>query len=169
MLFYWIFRILVLDFYYFFLVLLYFGILLSVIFFFIRFLDSDPLKRCLIICVGILFISCYMSLGIHSWYSYFIVLIFLRGIFSLLTYFCSICNYNMFFSYYYWFIFSLFFVFFCLFFDLDYFCFFSDANFVIIYYDFNYYYVFWIVFVLLLLLNLIRFSFSGGLIFMRGL
>nr|YP_009679046.1 NADH dehydrogenase subunit 6 [Setaria labiatopapillosa]QDF64274.1 NADH dehydrogenase subunit 6 [Setaria labiatopapillosa] len=152
----------------FFVFLFYFSIVFSILFFFLSFLDWDPLKSCLMMCIGIIFMSCYMSLGIHSWYSYFIILIFLSGIFSLLTYFCSLCNYNFYINYYY----NFFFLFFCMiclfFFDFDYSMFYFDNNFIVIYYDFNYYYIFWIVFVLLLLLNLISYSFSG-LSYMRSL
>nr|YP_003734889.1 NADH dehydrogenase subunit 6 [Setaria digitata]ACZ44413.1 NADH dehydrogenase subunit 6 [Setaria digitata] len=145
---------------------LYVSVLFSVFFFFLSFLDWDPLKSCLMMCVGIIFMGFYVSLGIHSWYSYFIILVFLSGIFSLLTYFCSLCNYNLYVNYYY--VYFFFFFFFVFFFDLDFCFFYFDYNFVCIYYDFNYYYIFWIIFVLLLLLNLISFSFNGGG-FMRGL
>nr|YP_010481282.1 NADH dehydrogenase subunit 6 [Dipetalonema gracile]UVN17309.1 NADH dehydrogenase subunit 6 [Dipetalonema gracile] len=146
----------------------YFSFFLSFLFFCFSFLDWDPLKSCVMMCFGVLFMSCYVSLGLHVWYSYFIVLIFLSGIFSLLTYFCSICNFVSFYSYYYWFFMVILVFLFLFFFDFD-FCFFLlDFNFFVIYYDFSYYCVFWIVFVLFLLLNLLSFVFCQA-VFMRGL
>nr|AOP18645.1 NADH dehydrogenase subunit 6 [Dirofilaria repens] len=147
----------------------YFSVFLAFFMFCLSFLESDPLKNCVMKCLGILFMSCYLSLGVHVWYSYFVILIFLSGIFFLLTYFCSMISFNYFYKYYYFFFFFLFFLFFFFFFDFDVFSFFFlDYNFLCIYYDFNYYYVFWIIFVLFLFLVLFSFSFNGGG-YMRGL
>nr|WGC93661.1 NADH dehydrogenase subunit 6 [Mansonella perstans] len=155
----------------FFYYLLYCSFFVSVLMFCFSFLEWDPLKSSVLMCLGILFMSCYISLGLHVWYSYFVILIFLSGVFSLLTYFCSLSNFSDYNNYFYLFvvlIFSLFILVF--FFDYDFFFFCHlDFNFLYIYYDFNYYYIFWIVFVLLLFLSLISFSLSSGLVFMRGL
>nr|YP_003875469.1 NADH dehydrogenase subunit 6 [Chandlerella quiscali]ADL39027.1 NADH dehydrogenase subunit 6 [Chandlerella quiscali] len=145
----------------------YIVVFFSFFLFCLSFLEWDPLKSCIIMCMGIISMSFYVSLGVHVWYSYFIVLLFLSGIFSLLTYFCSlsfcVSNYN----YRYFFFFLFFVVFFLFFFNYDFVSFFLDFNFLNIYYVFNFYYIFWIVFILFLLLSLISFSFGNGC-YMRG-
>nr|BAV81416.1 NADH dehydrogenase subunit 6 [Litomosoides sigmodontis] len=148
--------------------LIYFSIFLSFLFFCLSFLSTDPLMSCVMMCVGIFFLSCYVSLGLHVWYCYFVVLIFLSGIFSLLTYFCSMCNYGYCLDYRVVFFFLFFCVLFLFFVDLDFSFFFYNGNFLYIYYDFSYYYVFWIVMVLFLLLLLLSFNFGDGC-YMRGL
>lgn len=157
------------DFLTFLLYFFYFSFFLSILFFCLSFLDWDPMKSCIMICLGILFISCYISLGVHVWYSYFIVLIFLSGIFSLLTYFCSISGCNYYYNYGYFFVVFIFFCFlFFIFFDYDFFFFNFDYDFLSICYDFNFYYVFWVVLILFILLSLIRFN-LGCDRFIRGL
>nr|YP_010837674.1 NADH dehydrogenase subunit 6 [Mansonella sp. 'DEUX']WGC93683.1 NADH dehydrogenase subunit 6 [Mansonella sp. 'DEUX']WGC93695.1 NADH dehydrogenase subunit 6 [Mansonella sp. 'DEUX'] len=150
---------------------LYCSFFISMLVFCFSFLEGDPLKSSVLMCLGILFMSCYISLGLHVWYSYFVILVFLSGVFSLLTYFCSLSNFNSYNNYFYLIVVLFFLLFiFYFFFDYDFFFFCHlDLNFLCIYYDFNYYYIFWIVFVLLLFLSLISFSLSGSLIFMRGL
>nr|AFB71302.1 NADH dehydrogenase subunit 6 [Wuchereria bancrofti] len=147
----------------------YFSFFLSLLFFCLSFLDWDPMKSCISMCLGILFMSCYISLGVHVWYSYFIVLIFLSGIFSLLTYFCSLSGYCYYYNYnYFLFVFIFFCFLFFVFFDYDFFSFNLGYDFLGICYDFNFYYVFWVVLVLFLLLSLISINLSYGM-FMRGL
>nr|ADN52152.1 NADH dehydrogenase subunit 6 [Loa loa] len=146
----------------------YISIFFAFLFFSLSFLDWDPLKSCIMMCLGILFMSCYISLGVHIWYSYFIILLFLSGIFSLLTYFCSMSNFIFFYNYNYFYLFSFFCLFFLFCFDYDFFSVYFDFNFLSIYYDFSYYYVFWIIFILFLLLVLVSFNF-GSDCFMRGL
>nr|WGC93707.1 NADH dehydrogenase subunit 6 [Mansonella sp.] len=152
----------------FFYYLLYCSFFISVLMFCFSFLEWDPLKSSVAMCLGILFMSCYVSLGLHVWYSYFIILIFLSGVFSLLTYFCSLSNFSSYDNYFYLFV-VLFFLLlvFVFLFDFDFFFCYLDLNFLCVYYDFSYYYVFWIVFILLLFLNLMSFSLGDGS-FMRG-
>lgn len=140
----------------------YLSIFVSFLFFCLRFLNWDPLKSCVMMCLGVLLMGCYVSLGIHVWYCYFIVLIFISGIFSLLTYFCSISNLCDFRNFYYIFFSFLVCFFFVYYGDFSFDFFFYDFNFLVIYYDFSYYYVFWIVFVLLLFLRLVSFNFDGS-------
>nr|YP_010938366.1 NADH dehydrogenase subunit 6 [Mansonella ozzardi]WLE64572.1 NADH dehydrogenase subunit 6 [Mansonella ozzardi]WLV27608.1 NADH dehydrogenase subunit 6 [Mansonella ozzardi]WLW41718.1 NADH dehydrogenase subunit 6 [Mansonella ozzardi]WLW41742.1 NADH dehydrogenase subunit 6 [Mansonella ozzardi]WLW41754.1 NADH dehydrogenase subunit 6 [Mansonella ozzardi] len=153
----------------FFYVLMYCSFFFSVLMFCFSCLEWNPLKSCVSLCLGILFMSCYISLGLHVWYSYFIILIFLSGVFSLLTYFCSMSNFSYYENYFY--IFVMFFVvllFFLFFFDYDFFSHYLDFNFLCVYYDFNYYYIFWVISLLLLFLNLISYN-LGDKCYMRGL
>uniref|UniRef100_A0A8R1TNC7 NADH dehydrogenase subunit 6 n=1 Tax=Onchocerca volvulus TaxID=6282 RepID=A0A8R1TNC7_ONCVO len=139
----------------------YVSVFFAFVFFCLSFLDWDPLKSCVMMCLGVMSMSCYVSLGVHVWYSYFVVLIFFSGIFSLLTYFCSMSNFIFYYNYF--FFFSLFLVsfFFVFVVDFDFSLFFSDFNFLYVCYDFSYYYVFWVVFILFLFLILISFSLNG--------
>nr|YP_007890908.1 NADH dehydrogenase subunit 6 [Spirocerca lupi]AGI51578.1 NADH dehydrogenase subunit 6 [Spirocerca lupi] len=89
-------------------------------------------------------------------------LIFLSGVLSLLTYVCGLVNYNMYYNYVFFGVLFFFVFFWYFFFGGDfYFDFFSDFNFLLLYYDINYLSVFWLVIILILLLNFISFNLKG--------
>nr|QRZ60651.1 NADH dehydrogenase subunit 6 [Spirocerca lupi] len=148
---------------------LFFSVFISLLCFCLCFLDGEPLKSCVLFCLGVLFMSIFISLGIHVWYSYFMVLIFLSGVLSLLTYVCGLVNYNLYYNYVFFGV-LFFFIFFWYFFfgGVFYFDFFSDFNFLLLYYDINYLFVFWLVIILILLLNFISFNLNGSCC-LRGL
>nr|ASS35170.1 NADH dehydrogenase subunit 6 [Thelazia callipaeda] len=139
-----------------------FMIFLSFFFFVLMFLEWNYFSSCLMMVLGVICLSCFLSLGVHSWYSYFIILVFLSGILSMLTYFCSLGGFNWSFSYYYFFLF-FFICFSCFgFFDLDFFEFFLSDYFFVFGYDFNYYYIFWLLLVLFFFLFGLSFSLKGS-------
>src|SRR5690606_23092515 len=75
------------------------------------YLNIDPIKSCLYLVFSLIFISPLVSFGFQVWYSYFICLIFLSGIFVILVYFSSLSKYNFFkFSFYFLIFFSFFFI-----------------------------------------------------------
>lgn len=61
---------------------------------FLCYLRVDPIKSCLFLVLSLLVLSPFISFGIQIWYSYFICIIFLRGIFVILVYFTRISKYN---------------------------------------------------------------------------
>ena len=69
---------------------------MGVFFSFFCYLSVDPIKSCLFLVISLLVVSPFLSFGFQIWYSYFICMVFLRGIFVILVYFTSISKYNFF-------------------------------------------------------------------------
>ena len=69
-------------------------IFLSIISTFFCYLNIDPIKSCLFLVISLIFIRPLISLGKQVWFSYFVCLIFLSGIFVILVYFSSLSKYN---------------------------------------------------------------------------
>nr|YP_011004208.1 NADH dehydrogenase subunit 6 [Metathelazia capsulata]WPS93543.1 NADH dehydrogenase subunit 6 [Metathelazia capsulata] len=141
--------------------MMYFFIFFSIFFCCLCFLEKEVMMSSLYLTLAVLSFCPLISLGFHSWYSYFIVLVFLSGVLSLLVYLCSIMDFNYSFSFFYYnFFFSFFWSFFYFsFLSYDYYLVF-DTDFYVIFMDFNYYYMFWIVFVLSLFLNFVSYFLS---------
>ena len=57
------------------------------------YLSIDPIKSCLYLVLSLILLTPYLSLINEVWYSYFICIIFLRGIFVILVYFTRISKY----------------------------------------------------------------------------
>lgn len=57
------------------------------------YLSIDPIKSCLYLVLSLILLTPYLSLINEVWYSYFICIIFLSGIFVILVYFTSISKY----------------------------------------------------------------------------
>ena len=57
------------------------------------YLSIDPIKSCLYLVLSLILLTPYLSLINEVWYSYFICMIFLRGIFVILVYFTRISKY----------------------------------------------------------------------------
>lgn len=66
----------------------------SLIFRLFCYLNIDPIKSCLFLILSLLSISSLLSFGTQIWFSYFVCIIFLRGIFVILVYFSSLSKYN---------------------------------------------------------------------------
>nr|YP_010332248.1 NADH dehydrogenase subunit 6 [Tetrameres grusi]UNY39747.1 NADH dehydrogenase subunit 6 [Tetrameres grusi] len=139
----------------------FFVLFVSIFFFCVCFLEWEPLKSCLCFSFGVLLMSFYFSFGLYVWYSYFVVLVFLSGVMSLMSYLCSLVNYGFYVNCYSYFFVFVFFV--LLFFvDFDYYDYlYFDCDFFLLGYDFYYLFVFWLVFILLLFLCLISFVFDS--------
>ena len=60
--------------------------ILSLFFCWIRFIRIDPLKRALNLIVSTIFGVVYFRIFFYSWFRYFVILVFLRGVFSILLY-----------------------------------------------------------------------------------
>lgn len=128
---------------------------------FLSYINLDPIKRCFFLIFSLIFSIPLMSFIIHVWFSYFVCLLFLRGIFVILVYFSRLSKINLvksqltLFS----FLLTLFFIYPLFVFESRY------LNLNAFYYE-----VYWslLVFVLLVLLFFINFSsyylnFSGAL------
>lgn len=70
-------------------------IILIITFSVLMYLNIDPLKSCLFLIRFLIFYLIFLSLNSHIWYSYFICLIFVRGILAILVYFTSLSNLNL--------------------------------------------------------------------------
>jgi len=73
---------------------MYFFLVFSLFLSYICYLSIDPMKRCLYLILSLIVITPFLSLLNEVWYSYFICIIFLRGIFVILVYFTRISKYN---------------------------------------------------------------------------
>lgn len=126
----------------------------------ISYVNIDPMKSSFFLIFSLLFRMPLMSMSLHIWFSYFVCLLFLSGIFVILVYFSSLSKVNVTKSY---------FVFVCFFLSL---CIFPLFIFKGDYLNLRgfYYSVYWLIFVYILgvLLFFINFrsyflNFSGAL------
>nr|YP_009178988.1 NADH dehydrogenase subunit 6 [Passalurus ambiguus]ALJ93252.1 NADH dehydrogenase subunit 6 [Passalurus ambiguus] len=69
---------------------LFFSIVMCVFFYY----NLDPMKCSFFLVLSLLFISPVMSFGVHVWYSYFVCMIFLSGVFVILVYFSSLSSFS---------------------------------------------------------------------------
>ena len=135
--------------------------ILSVIRRIIRYINIDPIKSRFFLIFSLLFSIPLISFRIHIWFSYFVCLLFLRGIFVILVYFSRLSKINVVKSY------------------LPFLCFLLTILFLIPYFVFNtnylnlsgfYFSIYWYIFayILLILVFFINFrsyflNFSGAL------
>lgn len=56
----------------------------------LSYINLDPIKRCFFLIFSLLIIIPLISFFLHVWFSYFICLLFLSGIFVILVYFSSL-------------------------------------------------------------------------------
>lgn len=127
----------------------------------ISYINIDPIKSSFFLIFSLLFRIPLMSFSLHIWFSYFVCLLFLSGIFVILVYFSRLSKINLNKSFLYLFCFVLRIIYL----SLDYlfnFSFLSLRGF--------YYRIYWFVFVFILgiLIFFMNFSsyylnFSGGL------
>nr|QXU74738.1 NADH dehydrogenase subunit 6 [Wellcomia compar] len=68
---------------------MFFSVLMCVFFYF----SLDPMKCSFFLVLSLFFILPVISFGVYVWYSYYICMIFLSGIFVILVYFSSLSNY----------------------------------------------------------------------------
>lgn len=59
------------------------------------YLSVDPLKSCLFLIRFLVFYLIFLSLGKNIWFSYFICIIFVRGILAVLIYFTSLSRLSL--------------------------------------------------------------------------
>lgn len=69
--------------------------ILSVVRRIISYINIDPMKRRFFLIFSLLFRMPLMSFRIHIWFSYFVCLLFLRGIFVILVYFSRLSKINV--------------------------------------------------------------------------
>jgi hypothetical protein len=74
--------------------LLLFFLFISIFFCYISYVHYDPLKSCLYLIFSLLFILLVINNFGKIWFSFFICLIFLRGIFVILIYFSGLSTFN---------------------------------------------------------------------------
>lgn len=134
---------------------------MSIFIILISYLNIDPLKSSFFLIFSLLFSLPLITFRIHIWFSYFVCLLFLRGIFVILVYFSSLSKFGLN-KNYFWYI--------CLFirFFLFVFCFcFFNSNLSLVSFYFEIYFVLFcfILFSLLLFINFRRYflNFSGAL------
>lgn len=65
----------------------------SLIFCLFSYVSQDPIKRSFFLIFSLLGLVPAISFGVYVWYSYFICLLFLRGIFVIVVYFSRISSY----------------------------------------------------------------------------
>ena len=68
--------------------------MLSLFISFLCYLSVDPIKSCLYLVLSLILATPYLSLVNETWFSYFVCIVFLRGIFVILVYFTSMSKYN---------------------------------------------------------------------------
>ena len=68
-------------------------IILSLFVSLLCYLSIDPIKSCLYLVLSLILLTPYLSIINEVWYSYFVCIIFLSGIFVILVYFTSISKY----------------------------------------------------------------------------
>lgn len=127
----------------------------------LSYINLDPIKSRFFLIISLLFRIPLISFSIHIWFSYFICLLFLSGIFVILVYFSRLSKINLNKSYLYFVVLLLRFLF--LNFDFIF-------NFVFLNLSGFYYRIYWFIFafILSILLFFINFSsyylnFSGAL------
>nr|YP_009161997.1 NADH dehydrogenase subunit 6 [Litoditis aff. marina PmII]AKS28847.1 NADH dehydrogenase subunit 6 [Litoditis aff. marina PmII] len=69
--------------------------LLSVLSSIISYMNIDPMKSSFFLIFSLLFSMPLMSMSMHIWFSYFVCLLFLSGIFVILVYFSSLSKINV--------------------------------------------------------------------------
>lgn len=139
--------------------IIYLFVFITLIFSLFCYLSIDPIKSCLYLVLGLLTISPLLSLGLQIWFSYFVCLIFLRGIFVILVYFSSLSKYNFY-------KFSISFLIFAGLIFVPFFFFYGQSNYLYSLYFLNFFYLFfYIIIILLLFINFTRYflNFSGAL------
>lgn len=77
--------------------LLWICVLGSVFICFLFYLSIDPLKSSIYLVMSLILISLILSYGVCLWYSYYICLVFLRGVFIIMVYFSRLSNFKYFF------------------------------------------------------------------------
>ena len=132
----------------------------SLLFCLLSYLNGDPIKSCFFLIFSMLFCMPVMSLVSYSWYSYFICMLFLSGVFVILVYFSSLSSLFFFSSYFVLvaIFLSLFFFFFVFFFE-------GLLGLNVFYYELNVFLLFYLVFILLGFMSFVSYylSFSGAL------
>lgn len=131
----------------------------SLIFSLFCYLNIDPMKRCLFLILSLLSLSPFLSFGNEIWFSYFVCIVFLSGIFVILVYFSSLSKYNFFvFSFRIFIFFGLFF------FPLFIYNSFNLKLFRLYYLNYIFYF-YWVVFSLFIFINFTSYflNFSGAL------
>lgn len=68
---------------------LFFSFVLRVFFYY----SLDPVKVSLFMVAALLFLMPGLSGGYYVWYSYYVGLVFLRGVFVILVYFCRLAKF----------------------------------------------------------------------------
>nr|YP_010705377.1 NADH dehydrogenase subunit 6 [Rhabdias kafunata]WCQ82425.1 NADH dehydrogenase subunit 6 [Rhabdias kafunata] len=61
----------------------------------ISYMNIDPMKSSFFLICSLLFSMPIISFGLHIWFSYFICLLFLSGIFVILVYFSSLSKFSV--------------------------------------------------------------------------
>nr|YP_009186368.1 NADH dehydrogenase subunit 6 [Strongyloides ratti]BAT21196.1 NADH dehydrogenase subunit 6 [Strongyloides ratti] len=139
----------------------FFFLFFSVLFCYFSFLSMDPMKSVFFLVISLVFLVVLISFGGYVWFSYFICMIFLSGVFVIIVYFSSLSNFFYFDTSFSFLVFFFSFFYFSFFYFYGY-CFVSLNVF---YYFFFFPFFFWIVFCLLFFMNFISFfiGFSGAL------
>lgn len=135
----------------------------SLFFCYISCIVIDPIKRAFFLVISLVFFAPVLSFINYIWFSYFVCLIFLRGVFVIVVYFSSI---STFFRFDYGFGFWIFIISIFIFLSGNFVVFFNCLNSLNFIYNSIYRGVFvWIIICLLLFINFISFflNFSGAL------
>lgn len=131
----------------------------AVVFGFFCFYRGDPIKRRFFLILSFLFVVPFFSFSLTNWFSYFVCLLFLSGVFVILVYFSSLSKVLFYKKS------LLFLVFFLLVFFVSFLVFLYDGGILGLnnfYWDLYLGFCFFLVSVLFFFINLIRFLLSWG-------
>nr|YP_003097101.1 NADH dehydrogenase subunit 6 [Angiostrongylus cantonensis]ACT88784.1 NADH dehydrogenase subunit 6 [Angiostrongylus cantonensis] len=137
-------------------------LLLSLFFSVMSYMNNDPIKSSFFLIFSMLFCMPVMSFVGYVWYSYFVCMLFLSGIFVILVYFSSLSSFLEF-GVYFWFV-GLILTLLC--FNLfEGFFFVGFSGLTVFYYELNFFLLFYLVVVLLFFMSFVSYylSFSGAL------
>nr|YP_009257359.1 NADH dehydrogenase subunit 6 [Angiostrongylus malaysiensis]ALD62326.1 NADH dehydrogenase subunit 6 [Angiostrongylus cantonensis]ANG44576.1 NADH dehydrogenase subunit 6 [Angiostrongylus malaysiensis] len=137
-------------------------LIFSLFFGIMSYMNSDPIKSSFFLVFTMLFCMPMMSFVSYVWYSYFVCMLFLSGIFVILVYFSSMSSFLEL-KIYFWFVgLVMTLLCFCMFEDF-FFC--NLSGLTVFYYDLNFFLLFYLVIILLFFMSFVSYylSFSGAL------
>lgn len=138
-------------------------LLISLFFRFMSYMNNDPIKRSFFLIFSMLFCIPIMSFVNYVWYSYFVCMLFLSGIFVILVYFSGLSSFLEF-RVYFWFV-GFVLTLMCLNFVSEDFCFGISGGLNVFYYEVNFFLLLYLIVVLLFFMSFVSYylSFSGAL------
>nr|YP_007183176.1 NADH dehydrogenase subunit 6 [Dictyocaulus eckerti]AFV32095.1 NADH dehydrogenase subunit 6 [Dictyocaulus eckerti] len=135
---------------------------MSLIFCMFSYVNVDPIKSCFFLILSMICSMVFLSSASYVWYSYFVCLLFLSGVFVILVYFSSLSNFLYKCSYLFFVVFLFSFFYCCVSMDLS---LMKNVSMMCFYYYICIPVIIFLTFFLLFYINFMSFylSFSGAL------
>nr|YP_010575573.1 NADH dehydrogenase subunit 6 [Varestrongylus eleguneniensis]UZM11413.1 NADH dehydrogenase subunit 6 [Varestrongylus eleguneniensis] len=135
---------------------------MSIFFCLMSYVNNDPIKSCFFLIFSMLSIMPLMTFFNYVWFSYFVCMLFMSGIFVILVYFSSLSSFFSFAPYF--FLVGLLLSLLMCFVGYN-MVFFSNVGLQVFYYELNFFLLFYLIAVLLFFMNFVSYylSFSGAL------